>query len=81
MPKIDTQKLLNIRNARGAHQIDLAKAAGISRTYLSEIETGKKTPSKPVIAALATALSTPSDPILPSDLGVDIPFRGGVWKA
>ena len=37
-------------------QVDLAKQAGISRPYLTEIETGKKEGSIRAIKALAEAL-------------------------
>ena len=73
---IDRSKLINCRRAAGhSGQGTAAKAAGISRTYLNEIESGKKQPSKPVIAALAMAYG-----VEPSDLGYDAVFSEGVWK-
>ncbi|MCB1784152.1 MAG: helix-turn-helix transcriptional regulator [Alphaproteobacteria bacterium] len=45
-----------IRKFRGMTQADLAKASGISRPYLTEIETGKKDGSVRALKALAEAL-------------------------
>ncbi len=46
-----------IRKARGLTQKDLAKASGISRPYLTEIETGKKDGSIRALKSLAEALN------------------------
>jgi DNA-binding XRE family transcriptional regulator len=46
-----------IRTYRGLTQSDLAKASGISRPYLTEIETGKKDGSIRAMKALAGALN------------------------
>lgn len=46
-----------IRTYRGMTQADLAKASGISRPYLTEIETGKKDGSIRAMKALAQALN------------------------
>lgn len=45
-----------IRNFRGMTQAELAESSGISRPYLTEIETGKKDGSIRAIKALANAL-------------------------
>ena len=45
-----------IRKFRGMTQADLAKTSGISRPYLTEIETGKKDGSIRAMKALAEAL-------------------------
>lgn len=45
-----------LRQHRGMTQNDLAKAAGISRPYLTEIETGKKSGSLKAMKAVAKAL-------------------------
>jgi DNA-binding XRE family transcriptional regulator len=45
-----------IREHRGMTQAQLAKEAGISRPYLTEIETGKKDGSIRAMKALAEAL-------------------------
>lgn len=48
-----------IRKFRGMTQVDLANAAGISRPYLTEIETRKKTGSIAAMQVLAAALNVP----------------------
>lgn len=45
-----------IRNFRSLTQNDLAKQAGISRPYLTEIETGKKEGSLRAMKSIAQAL-------------------------
>ncbi|MCI5060554.1 MAG: helix-turn-helix transcriptional regulator [Alphaproteobacteria bacterium] len=45
-----------IRKFRGLTQADLAKEAGISRPYLTEIETGKKDGSIRALKSIAGAL-------------------------
>ncbi len=46
-----------LREHRGMTQAELAKEAGLSRPYLTEIETGKKDGSIRAMKALAEALS------------------------
>lgn len=48
-----------LRKYRGLTQNDLAERAGISRPYLTEIETGKKDGSIRAMRALAEALNVP----------------------
>lgn len=50
-----------IRKYRGLTQDDLAQAAGISRPYLTEIETGRKNGSVKAMRALADALNVSLD--------------------
>lgn len=45
-----------LRKHRGLTQLQLAEAAGLSRPYLTEMETGKKAGSIGALKALATAL-------------------------
>jgi len=45
------------REALGRTQEDLAAAAGIHRTYLSDVERGSRNPSLVVLEKLAAALS------------------------
>jgi DNA-binding XRE family transcriptional regulator len=49
------------RNRAGLSQKALAKAAGISGSYLAEIEGGKKPGSVAALSALAKALAVPLD--------------------
>lgn len=48
-----------IRKYRGMTQDELATEAGISRPYLTEIETGRKEGSLRSLKAIATALNVP----------------------
>ena len=53
------------RKWRGLKQIELAAAAGLKQSYLSEIEAGKKTPSLEVLQTLAAALDLDAGLLLP----------------
>jgi DNA-binding XRE family transcriptional regulator len=48
-----------VRKYRGLTQADLSRQAGISRPYLTEIETGKKDGSIRAMKSLAEALGVP----------------------
>jgi DNA-binding XRE family transcriptional regulator len=52
------------REHRGLTQQELADAAGISKPYLSQIETGKRTGSAEVLGALARALGVGLEDLL-----------------
>jgi transcriptional regulator with XRE-family HTH domain len=49
--------LRRLRHERGMSQDELADEAGMSRSYLAQIETGKYHVSLKIIAKLATALN------------------------
>ena len=49
------------RELRRLKAVDLAAAAGIGKSYLSQIEAGAKAPSVEVLKALAAALSVDMD--------------------
>ncbi|MGE4339217.1 MAG: helix-turn-helix domain-containing protein [Pigmentiphaga sp.] len=53
------------REFRGLSATALSEAAGVSKTYLSEIETGKKPGSIEAYKALAAVLDVPLDVIVP----------------
>lgn len=48
-----------LRQYRGMTQVDLATASGLSRPYLTEIETRKKNGSIAAMQVLAAALNVP----------------------
>jgi transcriptional regulator with XRE-family HTH domain len=48
--------IANMRTIRGLTQGQLALLAGLSRSHLSEIESGKKSPSLSCLRAIATQL-------------------------
>jgi len=52
------RRLRLLRTLRGDRLADIARLAGISPQYLSEIERGIKEPSSEMIAAVAGALGT-----------------------
>ncbi|MGE5370714.1 MAG: helix-turn-helix domain-containing protein [Solirubrobacterales bacterium] len=49
-------RLVILRREKGWTQAALSKASGVSQTYISELETGKKQPTLPVLLRLAGAL-------------------------
>jgi DNA-binding XRE family transcriptional regulator len=57
------------RKHRGLTQQELAERAGISKPYLSQIETGKRTGTAEVLAAIADALDVTLDDVMPVDTG------------
>ena len=52
------------REYRGLTQQQLAGAAGISKPYLSQIETGKRTGTTEILSALAKALDVSLDEVV-----------------
>jgi transcriptional regulator with XRE-family HTH domain len=58
--------LREARLARRLSQAALARAAGISPVFVSQLETGQRVPSDRVVKALATALGLPSREVLRS---------------
>ena len=59
---MDSQALRAARNAAGISQMALSKASGVSAAYIAMIETGqRKTPTYPIVVALATALGVPPE--------------------
>ncbi|MEA3351495.1 MAG: helix-turn-helix transcriptional regulator [Chloroflexota bacterium] len=55
------------REYRGLIQLQVSEAAGISKPYLSQIETGKRTGTIDVLAAIAAALDLALDDIIITD--------------
>lgn len=58
------KKIRDLRKAANMSQEALAFEAGLDRSYLSEIENGKKNLSITVLLHLATALNTPARDLL-----------------
>lgn len=50
-----------IRQSAGRTQVDIAAAAGIDQSYLSLVESEKRTASADVIKAIADALGVPAE--------------------
>jgi DNA-binding XRE family transcriptional regulator len=59
------------RHYRELTQQELADRTGISKPYLSQIETGKRTGTAEVLAAIANALGVMIDDLIPTDNGED----------
>jgi len=55
------------REHRGLSQQQLSEAAGISKPYLSQIESGKRTGTTEVLTAIANALNLTLDDIVQID--------------
>jgi DNA-binding XRE family transcriptional regulator len=59
------------RKKRGISQGDLAKRAGITQGYLSEIEIGRKSGDVRTLRKLADALAVPLDSLVPDEPSED----------
>jgi DNA-binding XRE family transcriptional regulator len=55
------------RKHRGLTQLQLSEAAGISKPYLSQLESGKRTGTTEVLTAIANALNLTLDDIVQRD--------------
>ena len=55
------RKLANIRHAKGMLQKDVAKAAGVTRSFYTLVENGTRTPSLQVAKFMADALGLSLD--------------------
>ena len=63
-------RIVEIRRSRGISQEALASLAGISRTYLSNIESGRNVPGIDVLVSIASSLDV--------DLGALLSINGQV---
>lgn len=57
-------KLQQYRQARGWTQSKLSRLSGVSQTYISELEAGKKQPTVTIAHKLAEALGVGLDDLL-----------------
>jgi len=60
-------RIKELRKERGMRQEDLAHEAGISRSYLSELETGAKIANMRRVSQIATALECSVSDLMPED--------------
>jgi len=65
------QQLVKLRQEKGMSQERLSYISGVSRSYLSGIELGKRRVSLPVICLLAKTLSVHQSELLKFDLDDD----------
>ena len=59
------ERLRAFRERRGLTLQEVASRSGLSRSYLSELENGKKQPSIKALEALADALNVALDALIP----------------
>lgn len=58
------KKLKYYREKKNWSQTKLAEASGVSQTYISELEAGKKQPTIPIVKKLAVALGVTKSELL-----------------
>lgn len=58
------KKLKHYRVMRNWSQSRLAEKSGVSQTYISELEAGKKQPTIPIVKKLAAALGVTRSELL-----------------
>jgi transcriptional regulator with XRE-family HTH domain len=51
-------RVRRLRKAKGITQLELAELLGVGRSYLSQIERGKRDPGLRLVKAIADGLST-----------------------
>jgi putative transcriptional regulator len=69
--RLFAEKLREVRLLRGMTQAELATAAEVSVTYVSELESADTTPGIDLVARLAAALDTTVGELLPTEEPVD----------
>lgn len=63
------KNLVNFRKEKGWSQKELSDKAGVSQTYISELEAGKKQPTVLIALKLATALGVTLSELLNEEFG------------
>jgi len=64
LEKLFRQNMRARRKELGMSQVDLAKAMGVNQPYVSQLESGERSPQLETIAKVAEALSTTPDALL-----------------
>lgn len=59
-----SQRLVNLRKERGINAVEIAKAVGISKSAMSQIEKGTVIPSMQTLCKLCQLLDVSSDYLL-----------------
>jgi transcriptional regulator with XRE-family HTH domain len=62
--KVVAEAVRRARKAAGLSQEDLALEAGVDRTYISQVERGKRNVTVVILARIAKALKTTPDKLL-----------------
>ena len=68
-PKKVGKNIGRIRRARGAKQVDVARALGVSQEHMSNIETGRRLPSLRLLVGICKALSSMPEEIIAEEEG------------
>ncbi len=76
LPTVDPQALWERMDAHGWSQNEVARRAGISVSYLSQIMNGQRTPSGPVLRRLHEVLYAPSA----AELVAPVELKVMAWK-
>ncbi len=74
-------KLKQIRNDQGLSLYGLSKKTGLSKSYLNEIENGKKYPKPDKIAALSEHLDVPYDDLVSLKLNKNLAPIGDILQS
>lgn len=56
-----TESLRDMRRAKGLSQAQLARAAKVTRVYITQIENGQRTPNPRILKAIADTLGLSLD--------------------
>ena len=75
-PNVDCRALWERMDAHGISQNEVARRAGISKGYLSDVMAGRRTPSGTVLKRLHAALFAPS----PAELVAPVELKVLGWK-
>ena len=76
LPTVDPQALWERMDAHGWSQNEVARRAGISVSYLSQIMNGQRTPSGPVLRRLHAVLFAPTT----QELVAPVELKVMAWK-
>ncbi len=58
------EQIQRIRKAKGISQVDLARASRLAQSFISSVESGRKSPTVRSLIKLAEALGVPPEKIL-----------------
>lgn len=70
-----SEKIKELRNAKGIKQSDLASLTGLSQGAISQFEKGVRQPTPIAIKKIATALEVEESEILGESAGINVLFR------
>jgi transcriptional regulator with XRE-family HTH domain len=65
------EKLYTLRKKHGLTQVQLAEQAGLSQTYIGELESGKKRPGTSITVKIADFFGVPIDVLVRDELDLD----------